>query len=224
MFSNKPLIRATAGSAAVAGVLLVVAGCGGSSSPSVAHLASNKDPAASNSSESSGGGSSSPGSSASDQQKMVAFAQCMRSHGVPSFPEPQEGHFQFKGAPGPGDKGGPGGPGGAQFEAARRDCQKLLPNGGEPTPQQRAAMQERALKFSACMRSHGVPNFPNPTFEGNGARLTLHAGGPGSIDPKSPQFQSAQKACRSYFGPPGSKGGPAPPGGGAQGEARVAAP
>jgi hypothetical protein len=62
------------------------------------------------------------------------------------------------------------------------------------------------------MRSHGVPNFPTPTFEGHAVRLALKAGS--GLDPRSPQFQAAQKACRSYFGPPGSKGAlPAPQGG-----------
>ncbi len=64
------------------------------------------------------------------------------------------------------------------------------------------------------MRSHGEPNFPEPEFQGNGVRMRLKAGG--GLDPRSSQFQAAQKACRQYFGPPGSKGGPAagaPPGG-----------
>ena len=71
---------------------LLLAGCGGTSSSSgVAHLSSST----SGHSSSSGGGSSSPESSASAQQKMVAYAQCMRTHGVPEFPEPTEGKLLF---------------------------------------------------------------------------------------------------------------------------------
>jgi hypothetical protein len=183
-------------------VAALVAGCGGSSTPGVAHLAGGN--ASANNAADPGSGSSSSGSDAERQQKMVAFTQCMRTHGVPEFPEPTEGHILF-------DRGGAGklDPGSPQFKAAAKTCRKLLPNGGEPTPQQRAELQERALKFSDCMRSHGLPNFPTPTFEGNGVRLGLkaHTG----VDPRSPQFQAAAKACRSYFGPPGGKGGPSGP-------------
>jgi hypothetical protein len=56
---------------------------------------------------------------------------------------------------------------------------------------------ERALKFSECMRSHGVPSFPDPSGGGH-----TRIGGPGSgIDLDSPQFKAAQKACQKYFGP-----------------------
>jgi hypothetical protein len=48
------------------------------------------------------------------------------------------------------------------------------------------------------MRSHGVPNFPDPTFpHGGGVGIQLNGNG---IDPNSPAFQAAQKACGSIFG------------------------
>ncbi len=51
------------------------------------------------------------------------------------------------------------------------------------------------VAFAKCMRSHGVPNFPNPT--GNGPVF-----GPGSgIDPTSPQFQHGLQACKSLAPP-----------------------
>ena len=47
------------------------------------------------------------------------------------------------------------------------------------------------------MRSHGVTNFPDPTIQGGGLRLVI---GPKSgIDPNSPLFQHAQKACASFM-------------------------
>ncbi len=47
------------------------------------------------------------------------------------------------------------------------------------------------------MRSHGVTNFPDPTTQGGGLRLVI---GPKSgIDPNSPLFQHAQKACASFM-------------------------
>ena len=134
----------------------------------------------------------------------------MRANGVPDFPEPVEGGIQLKSQNGNGVN-----PESAQFQAAEKKCHKLMPEGGKPSPQMQKQMQERALKFSSCMRSHGEPNFPEPEFRGNGVRMRLKAGS--GLDPRSPQFQAAQKACQQYFGPPGSKGGPVavgPPGGG----------
>ncbi len=47
------------------------------------------------------------------------------------------------------------------------------------------------LAFSQCMRSHGFPNFPDPSSEGQ-----VSVSG---IDPNSSQFQSAQKECAKYI-------------------------
>jgi hypothetical protein len=207
--------------AGLAALALLVSGCGGSTDPGVAKLgttaaASGTSTAATGgetpgggSSASSGGGNqggevhseaaiAAPGGPEA-QKKMVAFAQCMRGHGVPDFPEPSEGHLLIKG----NSKNGLN-PGSPQFQSAMKACRSLAP-APKLSPQQSAAMQAQALKFSACMRSHGVPNFPDPKFEGGGVRISLHAG-PGGIDPQSPQFQAAQKACRGEM--PGPKGGP----------------
>jgi hypothetical protein len=56
-------------------------------------------------------------------------------------------------------------------------------------------MKERALAFAACMRSHRVPNYPDPKFFGSGG-VAQGSGGDG-VDPNSPIFQAAQKTCRS---------------------------
>ncbi len=197
--------------AALAGLTPLLAGCGGSSDPGVAHLSSAKGSGDS----SAAGGGSQPESRAGAQQKLVAYAKCMRSNGVPGFPEPVEGGIALHAGPGSGIN-----PGSAQFQTAEKACHKLLPEGGRPSPQMQRQIQERALQFSACMRSHGEPNFPEPEFQAGAVRLRLQAG-QGGLNPSSPQFQAAQKACRKYFGPPGSKGGPlaAPPGGEASGQA-----
>jgi hypothetical protein len=54
---------------------------------------------------------------------------------------------------------------------------------------------DRALAYSQCMRSHGVPNFPDPQRAAGGTRVTIGNG----VDPNSPQFQSAQQACQSLY-------------------------
>ncbi len=65
------------------------------------------------------------------------------------------------------------------------------------------------LATSTCMRAHGVAGFPDPTLSPPGDlgaySIAMGRGGvflavPRTIDPTSPVFQSAAKACR--FGPP----------------------
>ena len=205
----------------LASAALLIAGCGGgSSSPGVAHLSSSTS---GGSAADGGGKSSTPESSASRQQTMVAYSQCMRSHGVPEFPEPTEGHLLIHSGNHNGHVTGVN-PQSSQFQAAQKVCGKLLPNGGAPSPAEQAKMQEKALRFSQCMRTHGVPNFPDPKFGGGGKVSLRIGGGPSGIDPSSSRFQAAQKACQSIRpgpkaagpgggGPSSSSSGPGGPGG-----------
>jgi hypothetical protein len=194
--------------AVLATAVLLIGGCGGSSSSSgVAHLGSST----SSSADPGSGGSSSleSESSASAQQKIIEFSHCMRTHGVPEFPEPSEGRLLVHSSDRNGHVTGVN-PQSVQFQAANKACAKLSPKGGKPpSPAEQAKMQEQALKFSQCMRTHGVPNFPDPEFPrggGVGIRIGGKQGGPSRIDPSSPQFQTAQKACQSIM--PGPKHGP----------------
>jgi hypothetical protein len=54
------------------------------------------------------------------------------------------------------------------------------------------------------MRSHGVPNFPDPV---NGV-ISGSAGSGSGFDPRSPQFQAAQQACKSLLPAGPQSGGP----------------
>ena len=200
------MMRMNLGVVVLASVALLVAGCGGSSSsPGVAHLSTST----SSDLPASGSGSSSPESSASTQQKMVKFSQCMRTHGEPEFPEPTEGAIRIQNHNGHGPN-----PESSRFQAAEKACSKYAPSKVAPSPAEQAKIQEGALKFSACMRSHGVPNFPDPEFHsggGVGIRIGSKKGNPSGIDPNSPQFKAAQKACQSDSRPgrraPGRGGG-----------------
>ncbi len=62
------------------------------------------------------------------------------------------------------------------------------PSGGAHKEPQK----DHLLAFSACIRAHGVPDFPDPLPGGGYARDALSA-----INTKSPQFQAAQKDCMS---------------------------
>ncbi|HTW43590.1 MAG TPA: hypothetical protein VMD79_14890 [Solirubrobacteraceae bacterium] len=188
--------RLTLTAAALLSVALALAGCGGSSSPSVAHLTSGKGA----SSAYPEGSSSVPESTTRHQQKEVDYAQCLRSHGAGEVPEPGSDRSIVNGLGGGPDPGPP------QLKAAQQQCNKLLPSGGGPSPQVQQQAQERALKFAQCMRSHGEPSFPDPSGGGSGH---IRIAGPGSgIDLGSPQFKAAEQACRRYFGPAGSRGAP----------------
>ena len=128
----------------------------------------------------------------------LKFSQCMREHGVPDFPDPQttgDGHasLQING------NGGTLDPSSDQFKAAEEACKKYSPanqpHGNGPTAKERQQM----LAFAACMRSNGVPDFPDPDFSSGGA---TRIGGPGNelpadMRPDSPQFQAAMEACKS---------------------------
>jgi hypothetical protein len=57
------------------------------------------------------------------------------------------------------------------------------------------------VAFSQCMRSHGEPKFPDPNSQGVVSSLVQLG-----IDPNSPQFHAAQKACASLANGPSSSG------------------
>lgn len=53
-----------------------------------------------------------------------------------------------------------------------------------------------ALAFVNCMRTHGVPDMPDPVISRGGTHINVHISlNPGS-DPNSPQFTAAIKACK----------------------------
>lgn len=126
----------------------------------------------------------------------LTLSECMHAHGIKSFPDPMNG---------PGGSGlalstSPGSStliadgitfSGPAFQAAEKACAKLLPGGGAPPPPPTAQQKQKALEFAACMRTHGVPDFPDPTFSTRGGAKLPPAG----VDPGSPAFQHAARAC-----------------------------
>ncbi len=125
----------------------------------------------------------------------LKFAGCMRRHGEPNFPDPNgNGVFTVRGI----DLNS------SQYQRAQKACQYLLPKGGALSPAEQAKLLEQALKFAACMRSHGVPKFPDPTSKGGGITFSLRG-----VDPNAPQYQRAQKTCQQLF-PSGAFGRGAP--------------
>jgi len=174
--------------AAVALGITLAACSSGSKSPTVASAGQQPTTTAATAS-----GSGSSGSSPLAQA--VAYSECMRSHGVPNFPDPvqtPDGGYGYR------TKGID--PNSTAFQGATQAC-KALPSPWNSTGQQLSPPQQQAwLRWAACIRSHGVPNFPDPTFSGS----EVHDSG---VDSSSPQLQSAMDACKSQRPSVGGLGG-----------------
>jgi hypothetical protein len=150
--------------AALLVLAILTAGCGGPKSPDAA------------------------GGSSSVLAKFEAYATCMRNHGIADFPDPTSSPgggvaFQING--GPGSDLGRNNP---TFVAAGKTCLGLLP--GEQAPAPLSARRIAAeVSWARCMRSHGLPGFPDPNSQG--------AFDSSKFDESSPAFQTAGTACKS---------------------------
>jgi hypothetical protein len=143
------------------------------------------------------GGSHTTGPSTSSGQLTVqevdAFAQCMRSHGVPSF------YFSGKASPGPGNTmfgysvpasinmGSP------QFQAANNACLHVAGVPSAPPAPLTAAQLHSLLKPAECVRAHGYPTYPDPVVHGEG----IYEPTPVGIDTSSAQFQAVLRTCHA---------------------------
>ena len=177
--------RAGALAAAVAGAALLAAACGGSSA---------------------GTNTFAPGAT---YAQALAFARCMRSDGVPQFPDPdRKGNFNN-----------------AQIEAlqnnnsqadnALHQCRSVLPNAGTGmTATQIQQIQQQnvtsAVKAAHCMRAHGITNFPDPagTTQASGVnwQAVISAIQAGGLSLNTPSYEAAFMACNGKL-----VGGPIPP-------------
>src|SRR5215468_10697244 len=158
-----------------------------------------------------GTGAGSAGGGGSAKHSELAYSQCMRAHGITDFPDPNaQGGIDLNG--GPGSDLNVSSP---QFKAANNACKSLLPPQHALSPAQQAKVRAQALKYSRCMRAHGISDFPDPDSQG-GIALKPKAGG--DLDPNNPLYKAADKACKSLMPggggsnstsgqPPGSGGG-----------------
>lgn len=143
---------------AVAAVSLLAAGCGGSSSRAAA---------------------------ATGQTGLVAYSNCIRSHGVPNFPDPTSSEGI------PKDEIPVSNP---KLPGASNACEHLMPAGGlgPRTLQSPRARLSDALSFARCMRSHGLNGFPDPTAHGDLSVEMVQAQG---IDLHSPAVLQTVHDC-----------------------------
>jgi hypothetical protein len=123
-----------------------------------------------------------------DRQKALAYARCMRQHGIdapdPTFDAAGHMGMQLPSGVGPDDP---------KFKAAEQACKQYAPS-AEPEkvdPQ----VQQQMLAFARCMRQHGI-NIADPK-PGEG----INADGAAGVNPNSPEFKAADQACQQYVPP-----------------------
>jgi len=111
----------------------------------------------------------------------VAFSRCMRAHGIPDFPDPTSRGGVPKVTPqevGVSD---------SRFRAAQAACGSLR----QPAQAQKPQIMTGMLSFARCMRSHGIPNWPDPSTDRNGQPVFDISG----INPDSPRVSNTADAC-----------------------------
>ncbi len=159
---------------ALAGLCLLASGCGGSPGSHVAQLSTSTTRRR-------------PPSRGSTHDQALAFARCVRAHGVPLWPDPESSGSFDKSELTPHQLGVSS----SQIGTAEKACRSLVPT-YSATPQPHVLAQ--ALQFSRCMRSHGAANFPDP--ESNGAIVIPHA------MENSPAYLAALHFCLHKYGVP----------------------
>lgn len=170
--ASPSLARTGAAVLAATALALVAAACG-SSPPSA------------------GSGSSSPAGGSANSATALAYSRCMRSNGVANYPGANSGNALPDGLP----KVDPAGLGvsSSRYQAAQEACAYLLPNWGRLTQTQSQQDLRAMLGVARCMRSHGVPGWPDPTngSAGWGFNLVRVHG----FDPNSPQIDQKLTQC-----------------------------
>lgn len=182
-----PTWRTAAAVVATAALALLAAACSGRSSTG-------------------SGGSPNTGGSA-NSRSLVGYSRCMRSHGVPNFPDPTGGQVPKTDAQLLGVSI-------SRLQTARAACQHLLPAGGSLQQQEHQCMQNSDcpsalvqqmlnadLKLARCMRSHGVPNFPDPTNGGSsGPVFNISRVGISDAASHAPRFIAELNECGRLVG------------------------
>ena len=157
-------------------VTVLFTACGGSSGPGVA----SDGPSTTTATH----------SSTSQNAQFARFRSCMRSNGEPHFQNPvaSGNTVSFMVTPSLGI-------GTSRYARAAAVCRRYLPSGFQlPGIMQQLTQADEVdyLKAAACIRVHGFPSVPDPTFSGG----SVHINVPGGIDKNSPGFLRAVATCR----------------------------
>lgn len=164
-----------------------VAGCGGgkSGAPAVASVTTTKSPTTTTAS------GSAPPSTASQTQRLIAYSECMRRHGVTNFPDPNsQGDLVIT----PNDNVNPNSP---QYTQAQSACKKFSPqaaSGAGMTPAQHAKALAALTNYVHCMRKHGIEMADPFNGPNGGVGIAL----PRNLDLNSPLYKQADRACKHF--------------------------
>ena len=144
-----PGVGSAAGIIAMAGLALSAAACGGSPRSQVAQLGSTTTTTQSST-------AANTSAASTQQDAALAFARCMRSHGVPNYPDPTSSGLVKESLQQLGVSS-------SRFQSASSDCNHLLPNGGSgPNPALVQQVRAQALQFSAVRTLARRPGLPRP--------------------------------------------------------------
>jgi hypothetical protein len=158
--------------AVTAGLILLTAACSSGSSSS--------------STSSSGTASHSRSGTSKFVSDELAFAQCVRAHGVPEYPDPNAQGQEPASTKNLTDN--------PQFPAAQRACNHLI---SSDFSAQFRADTANYVKFAQCMRAHGVPNFPDPSADPDGSPVfNLQSA---NINIQAPQVRTAALGCQTQL-------------------------
>ncbi|HTP21984.1 MAG TPA: hypothetical protein VMJ65_20425 [Solirubrobacteraceae bacterium] len=139
----------------------------------------------------------STGVSPAAADQALDYVRCLRSHGVPAFPDPGPGG-RLPNIPSDIDTTAPA------FRSAQNACVRLMPGGSATRGTSGNGSDDaRLLAVARCMRGHGLPNFPDPTPSPPqpppaGSRTGNAIGGPGgylAFPPPSPALTRAEAVC-----------------------------
>lgn len=162
------IINKTPAAAALAVLaLLVAAGCGSSGSGSATATTS--------------------GSTTTARTKAVRFSECMRTHGVADFPDPDKNNDYNYGVS----------VSEVVWTRAVGACRALQPPGTLSSKRTRT-QQSHALTFAQCIRAHGVKDFPDPV---NGEPVVDTNRIPSSNRPGGMTILNAAMATCAALGP-----------------------
>jgi hypothetical protein len=124
-------------------------------------------------------------SSTSQRSQLEAVVQCLRTHGVPDFPDPvydpSDSNWHY-----------------ANYrpsipQSAQQACQHLEPSAGNQSPPVPLAQFQALVRLAQCMRENGVPAWPDPTPQGQ-FRLP-----PPLLTKTNTAENKAESACQRYM-------------------------
>lgn len=128
---------------------------------------------------------------AAKEAKARQFVECARKNGIPNVADPKvnaDGDVDIDPPPGLTKRS-------PIVQKVMKICGKYLDGVFTHETQDPSAQYDKALKLAACVRKHGVPNFPDPSppTGGDGQGQKFHVGK--GLNLKRETVDKAMRAC-----------------------------